>query len=74
MYRFIRISKCFVHTETEYPRKSQWIKPVGQQTEVNIYNTITKCKVPLILKTDNIMRWYMCGPTVYDSAHIGHAT
>ncbi|XP_057341342.1 probable cysteine--tRNA ligase, mitochondrial [Microplitis mediator] len=50
-----------------------WKKPNGFPTEIVVYNPINKEKVPLILKNDKIATWYMCGPTVYDSAHIGHA-
>ncbi|KAG5344542.1 SYCM protein, partial [Acromyrmex charruanus] len=74
MHKLNRICKRFVNTEAKCRDRPQWIKPVGHQTEVSIYNLITKCKVPLILKTQNILKWYICGPTVYDSAHIGHAT
>lgn len=69
----IRFCRRFISTETKCQDKPQWMKPVGHQTEVSIYNSITKCKVPLILKTENTLKWYICGPTVYDSAHIGHA-
>lgn len=56
------------------PQKlNDWKKPVGFDTGVSIYNYIKKKKVPLILNNKNIAKWYMCGPTVYDSAHIGHA-
>lgn len=50
-----------------------WKKPDGFPTEIVVYNPINKQKVPLILKNDKIATWYMCGPTVYDTAHIGHA-
>ncbi|XP_011703416.1 PREDICTED: probable cysteine--tRNA ligase, mitochondrial isoform X1 [Wasmannia auropunctata] len=72
--KLVRVCKRFVNTETRCQDRPQWIKPVGHQTEVSVYNPLTKCKVPLILKTENILKWYICGPTVYDSAHIGHAT
>ncbi|KYN03790.1 PREDICTED: probable cysteine--tRNA ligase, mitochondrial [Cyphomyrmex costatus] len=72
--KLIRVCKRFVNTEAKCQDRPQWIRPVGHQTEISIYNPITKCKVPLILKTENILKWYICGPTVYDSAHIGHAT
>ncbi|XP_043277271.1 probable cysteine--tRNA ligase, mitochondrial isoform X2 [Venturia canescens] len=52
---------------------STWLEPEGFMTNIKVYNPITKSKVPLILKKDGIATWYMCGPTVYDSAHIGHA-
>lgn len=74
MHKLIRICKRFVNTEIKCRDGLQWIKPTGHQTEVTIYNPLTRCKVPLILKTENTVKWYMCGPTVYDSAHIGHAT
>ncbi|XP_031831516.1 cysteine--tRNA ligase-like protein, mitochondrial isoform X2 [Nomia melanderi] len=51
----------------------QWIQPVGYETNIKVYNPRTKCTVPLILNNKNYLTWYVCGPTVYDSAHIGHA-
>lgn len=40
---------------------------------VNLYNTLTRKKEPFVpLDQDNI-RIYVCGPTVYDYAHIGNA-
>lgn len=40
--------------------------------ELRIYNSLTHSKDPL--KTEgSIVKWYTCGPTVYDAAHIGHA-
>ncbi|XP_014478439.1 PREDICTED: probable cysteine--tRNA ligase, mitochondrial isoform X2 [Dinoponera quadriceps] len=74
MQKLMRVCKRFVNTEEKFRDRSQWIKPIGHETEVTVYNPITRCKVPLILTTRNTLKWYMCGPTVYDSAHIGHAT
>lgn len=54
-------------------QSSSWIEPTGYRTDVNVWNTIEKNVVPLILKKEKVATWYMCGPTVYDSAHIGHA-
>ncbi|KAJ6648239.1 Cysteine--tRNA ligase, mitochondrial, partial [Pseudolycoriella hygida] len=53
---------------------NRWNVPAGYDTNIRIYNPITKTKVPLILKRKNIATWYTCGPTVYDSTHIGHGT
>ena len=36
-------------------------------------NTFTKTKVPFVPLSGNSVGWYICGPTVYDSAHVGHA-
>jgi len=43
-----------------------------QQLYVN--NTFDHGKVPFFAKDGgNVITWYSCGPTVYDSAHMGHA-
>jgi len=36
-------------------------------------NTFTRTKVPFVPLNGNRVGWYICGPTVYDSAHMGHA-
>jgi cysteinyl-tRNA synthetase len=42
-------------------------------TELRIYNTLTRSKEPFRpIDPDNV-RMYVCGPTVYDFAHIGNA-
>lgn len=51
-----------------------WKKPCGQHTGISIYNHNLRSKVPLVLNNPNILTWYTCGPTVYDSAHLGHAS
>jgi cysteinyl-tRNA synthetase len=38
-----------------------------------IYNTMTRQKEPFEPLDDKKVRLYVCGPTVYDSAHVGHA-
>jgi cysteinyl-tRNA synthetase len=38
-----------------------------------IYNTLTRSKEEFVPLQDNIVRIYVCGPTVYDKAHVGHA-
>ena len=40
---------------------------------LRIYNTLTRQKEPFEPLEDKIVRMYVCGVTVYDSAHIGHA-
>jgi len=43
-----------------------------QQLMVN--NTFDHGKVPFFARDGgNVITWYSCGPTVYDSAHMGHA-
>lgn len=40
---------------------------------IHIYNTLTRRTEPLETLEPNIVRMYVCGVTVYDTAHIGHA-
>src|SRR6201994_5122124 len=41
--------------------------------DLRLYDTLTKEKRPFVpLDPDNV-RMYVCGPTVYDFAHIGNA-
>jgi hypothetical protein len=46
---------------------------IQQDQNIRIYNSLTKKKEKLILDSKQAIYWYSCGPTVYDSAHIGHA-
>lgn len=39
-----------------------------------VNNSLAKEKVPFVTKDGSRnVTWYICGPTVYDSSHIGHA-
>jgi len=40
---------------------------------IRIYNTLTKTKELFIPINENHIKMYVCGPTVYDYAHIGNA-
>ncbi|KAH8355133.1 hypothetical protein KR093_006611 [Drosophila rubida] len=51
-----------------------WQRPCGQHTDINIYNHSMRGKVPLVLVNPQMVTWYTCGPTVYDSTHLGHAS
>jgi cysteinyl-tRNA synthetase len=42
-------------------------------TEITLYNTRTRRKQPFRPLDDTNVRMYVCGPTVYDRAHIGNA-
>ena len=37
------------------------------------YDTLTRQKVPFVPSNPDNVRLYVCGPTVYDYAHIGNA-
>ncbi len=44
-----------------------------QEPQLNLYNTLTRSKARFVpIDPDNV-RMYVCGPTVYDFAHIGNA-
>ena len=38
-----------------------------------VYNTLTRKKEPLKTIHPDVVLMYVCGPTVYDKAHVGHA-
>jgi cysteinyl-tRNA synthetase len=38
-----------------------------------VANTLTDTKVEFVPRDGDNVRWYICGPTVYDSSHLGHA-
>lgn len=38
-----------------------------------IFNTMTRTKEPFQTLEEDKVRMYVCGPTVYDKAHVGHA-
>ena len=42
-------------------------------TELTLYNTLTRSKEKFEPIDPNNVRMYVCGPTVYDHAHIGNA-
>jgi len=42
-------------------------------TEIRIYNTLTRKRDVLETRTAGKLGLYVCGPTVYDHAHLGHA-
>jgi cysteinyl-tRNA synthetase len=40
---------------------------------LKVYNTLTRKKEEFNTIEENKVRMYVCGPTVYDKAHVGHA-
>jgi cysteinyl-tRNA synthetase len=46
---------------------------VGEKGEMKVYNTLTRKKEEFVPLTEGKVGMYVCGPTVYDVPHIGHA-
>ena len=41
--------------------------------DISVFNSLTKKKDNFTTKEKGLIKWYTCGPTVYDVAHLGHA-
>jgi cysteinyl-tRNA synthetase len=59
-------------------RNREWFAPPGSDggALLQFYNSLVDEKVPFIPAAgagSKQITWYACGPTVYDSAHMGHA-
>ncbi|KAF6262603.1 tRNA synthetases class I (C) catalytic domain-containing protein [Scenedesmus sp. NREL 46B-D3] len=59
-------------------RNREWFAPPGGDggAVLHFYNSLVDEKVPFIPAAgagSKQITWYACGPTVYDSAHMGHA-
>lgn len=55
----------------------EWFPPSGEGGALlKLYNSLVDEKVPFVPAAganSKQISWYACGPTVYDSAHMGHA-
>ncbi|KAK4689957.1 cysteinyl-tRNA synthetase, partial [Tremellales sp. Uapishka_1] len=65
---------------TEAPKASSsaqpiWVKPTKAIPEpvLKVYNSLTRSKDEFVPSKGRQVDWYNCGPTVYDSSHMGHA-
>ncbi|KAF9069052.1 cysteinyl-tRNA synthetase [Rhodocollybia butyracea] len=56
-------------------KQPAWTPPVPTQPEpiLKIYNSLTRTKTEFVPKSGRSVKWYNCGPTVYDASHMGHA-
>lgn len=58
-------------TKREQPA---WSPPQNDdETQLHLYNSLTRQKEVFIPQHGNQVLWYSCGPTVYDASHMGHA-
>jgi cysteinyl-tRNA synthetase len=54
-------------------KRSRAGKPEGSRMTLRLYNTLTRTKEEFKPLDPRNVRMYVCGPTVYDYAHIGNA-
>ncbi|XP_055594555.1 cysteine--tRNA ligase, cytoplasmic [Uranotaenia lowii] len=52
-----------------------WQTPVSARNDpkLKLYNSLTRQKELFVPKDGRNVKWYSCGPTVYDASHMGHA-
>lgn len=66
-----------LHTAMDAKYQREWDRPEGDcSSGLHLYNSLVDEKVPFVPSGGPQSRqvtWYACGPTVYDSAHMGHA-
>ena len=60
---------------TTQQAQNTWIVPITEprKSVLKLYNTLTHSKVPFKPINEGKIKWYSCGPTVYNSSHMGHA-
>lgn len=46
---------------------------ISDSPHLKLFNSLTRKKEIFVPKNGNKVRWYSCGPTVYDASHMGHA-
>ncbi|KAF7985093.1 hypothetical protein HWV62_8979 [Athelia sp. TMB] len=56
-------------------QQPHWSIPERQaeQPVLKVYNSLTRSKTEFVPRNGNHVKWYNCGPTVYDASHMGHA-
>ena len=66
--------------ENKEEKPQRWYNPLSSlkepiyRTGLMVNNSLCNEKVEFFTKNgDRTINWYMCGPTVYDAAHLGHA-
>ncbi|KXJ68306.1 hypothetical protein RP20_CCG004160 [Aedes albopictus] len=47
--------------------------PAKEEPKLWLYNSLTRQKELFVPKNGRNVKWYSCGPTVYDASHMGHA-
>jgi cysteinyl-tRNA synthetase len=64
-------------TTADAKTTTEWTPPTtvdaNTKPKLHLYNTLTHSKVPFVPVESDRIKWYSCGPTVYNSSHMGHA-
>jgi len=74
-YEFILLTSFSYSSATEQPATTTAAAGSKPQPQLKVFNTFTMQKdvfVPNDVEK-KLVTWYMCGPTVYDYSHMGHA-
>ena len=54
-------------------KRAEWTLPEDNCPKLCLNNSLTRQKDEFRPKTGKTVKWYSCGPTVYDHSHMGHA-
>lgn len=67
--------RFFCNMDSSAVKQPEWHAPKEPQSRdtLKLYNSLTRSKTPFVPIAGNKVTWYCCGPTVYDSSHMGHA-
>lgn len=61
------------HPEWHQPIPNATMEGGSHRNRLVVYNSLVEEKVPFTPAGGRCVKWYTCGPTVYDVAHMGHA-
>ncbi|KAJ7049675.1 tRNA synthetases class I (C) catalytic domain-containing protein [Mycena amicta] len=74
------VTRLLRPSSTQYSRRMSvqqppWSPPqkLRQEPVLKVYNSLTKSKTEFVPRDGRRVKWYNCGPTVYDASHMGHA-
>ena len=63
--------RAMMHTSTAACGHAE---PATEQgTGLRLLNSLTQQTEPFVPIDPRLVKWYVCGPTVYDASHVGHA-
>ncbi|CAO1422434.1 unnamed protein product [Diamesa tonsa] len=54
-------------------KQATWTVPTENGPKLKLFNSLTRKKEEFVSQNGRLLKWYSCGPTVYDASHMGHA-